>query len=178
MYLWQAYREDMVFCFRKHKQSAEKAFNQLGDEEFFRKPGEQSNSVAIIIKHVAGNLRSRWTDVLTTDGDKPWRDRDNEFVISSEDTRAQLLAAWEQGWDTLFRTLNSLEEADVLRKIRIRGEEHTVLQAIDRSLTHVAYHTGQILYVARLIKPDGWQWITIPPGKSLEAKGRGGNYLK
>jgi hypothetical protein len=178
MSLWRAFREDIVFCFRKQEQSAEKAFHQLRDDEFFRKPGAESNSVAIIIKHVAGNLKSRWTDFLTTDGDKPWRDRDNEFVIRSEDTRAHLLAAWEQGWYTLFQTLNSLKDADVLKKIRIRGEEHTVLQAIDRSLTHVAYHTGQILYVARLLKPDGWQWITIPPGKSQEAKSRGGNYLK
>ncbi len=178
MALWQAYLEDMAFSFRKHKQMAEQAFGQLGDEEFFRQPGEGSNSVAIIVKHLAGNLKSRWTDFLTTDGDKPWRDRDGEFVLGPEDSRARLLAAWEEGWDALFRTLNGLGEEDLLRRVTIRGEGHTVLQALDRALTHAAYHTGQILYVARLVRQGGWQWITIPPGQSQRARDRGGNYLK
>jgi|SRR5579871_5231844 len=178
MALWQAYLEDVVFSFRKQKQMAEQGFSQLPDEAFFRKPGEQSNSVAVIVKHLAGNLKSRWTEFLTTDGDKPWRDRDNEFVIGPDDTRAHLLAAWEQGWDTLFGTLKTLGETDLLKQITIRGEKHTVLQAINRSLTHAAYHTGQILYVARLTKPDGWRWITIPPGQSQQVKAKGGGYLK
>jgi uncharacterized damage-inducible protein DinB len=178
MALWQAYLEDVVFSFRKQKQMAEQAFGQLHDDEFFRQPGEGSNSVAIIVKHLAGNLKSRWTDFLTTDGDKPWRDRDGEFVIGPEDSRARLLAAWEEGWDALLGTLNGLGEEDPLRRITIRGEGHTVLQAIDRALTHAAYHAGQILYVARLVKQGGWQWITIPPGQSQQARARGGNYLK
>src|SRR5262249_4920243 len=128
--------------------------------------------------HLAGNLASRWTDFLTSDGDKPWRDRDAEFVIGPDDTRARLLDAWEAGWAVLFQTLSGLTEADLTRRVTIRGEGHTVLQAIDRSLPHAAYHTGQIVYLARLLKTDGWQWLTIPPGQSQQVKARGGNYLK
>src|SRR5262249_27922241 len=107
---WQSYLEDIIFSFRKHKELAEKAFRQVGDEGFFKKPGEHSNSIAVIIKHVAGNLASRWTDFLTTDGDKPWRDRDAEFVIGPDDSRRSLLAAWEGGWTALFQTLGNLQE--------------------------------------------------------------------
>jgi uncharacterized damage-inducible protein DinB len=179
MSVGKAYLEDIVFTFRKQKTQAEQGFNQLeSDEEFFHQPKEHSSSVALIIKHVAGNLKSRWTDFLTSDGDKPWRDRDGEFLIRPEDTRAHLLAAWEEGWATLFQTLAGLQEEDLLKRITIRGEEHTVLQAIDRSLTHTAYHTGQILYVARLVKKEGWQWITIPPGQSQQFKAQGGKYLR
>src|SRR5262245_9444414 len=178
MSLWQAYLADMVFSFRKQKEWAEQAFSQLADEEFFHRPGEHTNSVAIIVKHLAGNLKSRWTDFLTTDGDKPWRDRDAEFIIGPEDTRAHLLAAWDEGWAALFGTLAGLGEGDLLRRITIRGEEHTVLQAIDRSLTHTSYHTGQILYVARSVKEGGWEWITIPPGQSKQFRAQGRKYLK
>jgi hypothetical protein len=175
----EAYLTDVRFSFRKQKSMSEQAFGQLeSDADFFHKPGEHSNSIAIIVKHVAGNLKSRWTDFLTTDGDKPWRDRDGEFVIGPDDSRDRLLAAWVEGWAALFQTLDGLTEGDLTRTVTIRGEGHTVLQAIDRSLTHVAYHAGQILYVARLVKKDGWRWITIPPGQSQQAKARGGNYLK
>src|SRR5689334_7064867 len=122
MSLWQAYLEDVAFSFRKQKDLAEQAFDQLADEEFFRRPAEHSNSVAVIVKHLAGNLKSRWTDFLTSDGDKPWRDRDAEFVIGPDDTRARLLAAWQEGWDALFATLAGLGEADLLRRVTIRGE--------------------------------------------------------
>jgi uncharacterized damage-inducible protein DinB len=175
---WKPYLDDIVFSFRKHKELAEKAFRQVGDEGFFKKPGEHSNSIAIIIKHVAGNLASRWTDFLTTDGDKPWRDRDAEFVISPEDSKERLIAAWEKGWTALFQTLGTLQEADLLKQVTIRGEGHTVLQAIHRSLTHTVYHVGQIVYLCRLVTTEGWQWITIPPGQSQEWKDRGGKYLK
>jgi uncharacterized damage-inducible protein DinB len=179
MALWRAYLDDVIFSFRRHKDWAERAFGQVeSDADFFRKPGEHSNSIAIIIKHLAGNLASRWTDFLSSDGEKPWRNRDNEFVIGPDDSRARLLTAWGTGWEVLFRTLESLGEADLLRRVTIRGEEHTVLQAIDRSLTHVAYHTGQIMYLSRLLKTDGWQWITIPPGQSQQVRAKGGNYLK
>jgi len=178
MSLWMAYLEDILFSFRKHKELAEKAFRQVADENLFKKPGEHSNSIAVIIKHVAGNLASRWTDFLTTDGDKPWRDRDAEFVIGPEDTRARLLTAWEAGWSALFQTLGNLQEADLLKKVTIRREEHTVFQAIHRSLTHTAYHVGQIVYLSRLVTKDGWEWITIPPGQSQQWKDRGGKYLK
>jgi len=178
MSTWQAYRADIVFSFRKHKEMAEKAFTQLDDEQFFRKPGEHSNSVAVIVKHVAGNLTSRWTDFLTTDGDKPGRDRDAEFVIGPLDTRANLLAAWDHGWAALFGTLEKLEEDDWTKTVLIRGEAHSVLQAIHRSLAHSVYHIGQITYLSRLLKIDGWKWITIAPGQSKEHAAVGRKYLQ
>jgi len=176
--LWNAYREDILFSFRKQKELAEKAFRQVNDEGFFRKPGEYSNSIAIIIKHIAGNLASRWTDFLTTDGDKPWRDRDGEFVIAPGDTRESLLAAWETAWTTLLQGVAGLEETDLLKKVPIRWEEHTVFQAIHRSLTHISYHVGQIVYLCRLVTREGWQWITVPPGQSRQVSDRVGNYLQ
>jgi uncharacterized damage-inducible protein DinB len=176
--LWKAYLEDIIFSFRKQKELAEKAVRQVEDQDFFKKPGEHSNSISIVIKHVAGNLASRWTDFVTTDGDKPWRDRDAEFVIGPEDTRERLIAAWEAGWAALLQTLAGLHEEDLLKKVTIRTEEHTVFQAIHRSLTHTAYHVGQIVYLSRLVTKEDWKWITIPPGQSTQAKGRGGKYLK
>ena len=178
MPLWNAYIEDILFSFRKQKELAEKAFRQVADENFFQKPGEHSNSIAIVIKHMAGNLASRWTDFLTTDGDKPWRDRDAEFIIGPDDTRERLIAAWEAGWAALLQALAGLQEDDLLKKVMIRREEHTVFQAIHRSLTHTAYHVGQIVYLSRLLTKEGWQWITIPPGQSRQAKDKGGGYLK
>jgi hypothetical protein len=176
--LWKAYLDDVVFSFRKQKDMAEQAIGQLGDAELFTRPGEGSNSVAIIVKHLAGNLRSRWTDFLSSDGDKPWRNRDDEFVIGPQDSRERLLAAWEQGWQTLFATLAALGEEDLLRTVTIRREEHTALQAINRSLGHVSYHTGQILYVARLVRQGEWRYITIPPGDSERFRAEGGQYRK
>jgi hypothetical protein len=178
MSLWHAYLEDIRFTFRKHKEMAEKAFRQVGDEAFFQKLGEYSNSIAIIIKHVAGNLASRWTDFLTSDGDKPWRDRDDEFILGPNDTRPSLMAAWERGWSALFQSLDNLQEADLVKTVTIRREEHTVFQAIHRSLTHTAYHVGQIVYLSHLLTKEGWEWITIPPGQSQQAKDKGGKYLK
>jgi hypothetical protein len=175
---WQVYLADIIFSFRKHKELAEKALQQVDDQDFFKKPGEHSNSIAVIIKHLAGNLASRWTDFLTTDGDKPWRDRDGEFVVTPEDTRPNLLAAWEKGWTALFQTLDNLYEADLLKKVAIRTEEHSVFQAIHRSLTHTSYHIGQIVYLSRLLTTGSWQWITIPPGQSQQWKAQGRKYLK
>src|SRR5262249_48200367 len=145
--------------YRKQKEWAEQAFAQLADAEFFARPAEHSNSVAVIVKHLAGNLKSRWTDFLTTDGDKPWRDRDAEFLIGPGDTRERLLAEWEQGWGALFETFSGLGEEDLLKRVTIRGEEHTALQALDRGLTHAAYHAGQILYVARLVSRGEWRYV-------------------
>jgi uncharacterized damage-inducible protein DinB len=178
MSLWKAYLEDIILSFRKHKELAEKAFRQVDDEDFFMKPGQHSNSIAVILKHVAGNLASRWTDFLTTDGDKPWRNRDAEFLIGPEDTRPNLVAAWEAAWSAVFQTLGNLQEADLLKQVTIRREEHSVFQAIHRSLTHTAYHVGQIVYLSRLVTKEGWQWITIPPGQSQQVKDKGGRYLK
>jgi hypothetical protein len=161
--------EEITFGFRKQKEWADKAFSQVkADSDFFRKPGEFSNSIAAIIKHVAGNLSSRWRDFLTSDGEKPDRDRDAEFVIGERDTRTNLTAAWEAGWSTLFDTLARLTDDDFQQTVLIRGEKHTVHQALLRSLTHVAYHTGQIVYLSRLLQKEGWEWITIAPGQSRQ----------
>src|SRR5947209_2429595 len=168
--MWNAYLADIGFMFRKYKDMAEKAFRQVKDEGFFKKPGEHSNSIAVIIKHVGGNLKSRWTDFLTTDGEKPWRDRDNEFVIGPGDSRQGLIDCWEAGWSAVFQALGELRENDLEKKVAIRAEEHTVYQAIHRSLTHTAYHVGQIVYLSRLVTTEDWQWITIPPGQSQQAK--------
>jgi hypothetical protein len=163
----RTYLEEIAFGFRRQKEWAEKAFTQvLADSDFFRKPGEFSNSIAAVIKHVAGNLSSRWRDFLTSDGEKPDRNRDTEFVIGEQDSRANLIAAWERGWSTLFDTLSNLTDDDFPRTVRIRGEDHTVHQALLRSLAHVAYHTGQIVYLSRLTQKEGWEWITIAPGQS------------
>lgn len=119
----------------------------------------------MIVKHLAGNLKSRWADFLTSDGDKPDRDRDREFIIEPEDSRAHLKAAWETGWATLFATLDSLKLEDLSKTVTIRGEAHRVEEALIRGLTHAAYHTGQIAYLSRVLNPAG-AWQTIPPGQS------------
>lgn len=149
--------------FQKHKELADRAMTQLSDEEFFARPAPHVNSVAIIVKHLAGNLLSRWTDFLTTDGEKPGRNRDGEFVVDS-DTRAELMAAWERGWAALFQALANLDEADLPRVITIRGVDHTVTLAMLRGLAHAAYHTGQITYLVRLQQPES-EWLTMPPAK-------------
>jgi hypothetical protein len=165
----RTFLDEIAFGFRKQKDWADKAFTQVkADGDFFRKPGEFSNSIAAIIKHVAGNLASRWRDFLTSDGEKPDRDRDAEFVIGEQDTRANLIASWEAGWSTLFDTLASLTDDEFQKTVLIRGEQHSVHQALLRSLTHVAYHTGQIVYLSRLVQKEGWEWITIAPGQSRQ----------
>lgn len=156
---------DLTHEFRRHKDLADRAMAQLDDEQFFRRPGEAVNPVALIVKHLAGNLASRWSDFLTTDGNKPSRDRDREFLLTEQDTRANLLSAWERGWQTLYDTLAGLQMSDLEKTVTIRGEAHTVVQALLRGVTHAAYHTGQILYVARLLRPDA-VWLTIAPGQS------------
>jgi len=166
--------QDLSFEFRRHKSMADRAMAQLTDDEFFRRPGELVNPIALIVKHLAGNFLSRWTDFLTTDGEKPTRDRDGEFVLRQEDTRANLLGSWEIGWNSLFATINSLNDADLNRPVTIRGEQFSAQQALIRGLTHVAYHTGQILYLVRLLRP-GAQWLTIAPGQS---RGFPGQYRK
>lgn len=168
--LWQAYLKDIISNFGKQKEMAEKALRQIAEENFFAKPGEYSNSIAIIVKHVAGNLASRWTDFLSTDGEKPWRDRDGEFVIGPSDSRTALMTAWERAFEILFQSLGSLQEADLSKKVLIRKEELTVFDAIHRALAHTSYHVGQIVYLSRLLTKEGWQWITMPPAPSRVAK--------
>jgi uncharacterized damage-inducible protein DinB len=155
--------------FRRHRELAERAMSQLDDEAFFRRPGEQVNPIALIVKHLGGNLLSRWTDFLTTDGEKPSRNRDSEFILTPHDTRAALMARWQAGWDTVDNTLAGLQESDLEKSITIRGERHTAQQALMRGLTHAAWHIGQILYLVRLLKPDA-TWLTIAPGQSAAHK--------
>ena len=161
---------DLRYEFRRHKDLADRALATLDDQEFVRRPADHVNSVAVIVKHLAGNLASRWTHFLTTDGEKASRDRDGEFLLTEQDTRASLLAAWERGWKALFDTLEGLGESDLDKSVTIRGESHRVTQALLRGLSHAAYHTGQILYLVRLWRPDS-PWLTVPPWQSRKVRG-------
>jgi hypothetical protein len=161
---------DLRHDFRRHKDLADRAMAHLDDREFVRRPADHVNPVALIVKHLAGNLASRWTDFLTTDGEKASRDRDGEFLLTEQDTRASLLAAWERGWKALFDTLEGLRESDLDKSVTIRGESHRVTQALLRGLSHAAYHTGQILYLVRLWRPDS-PWLTVAPGQSRKVRG-------
>jgi uncharacterized damage-inducible protein DinB len=161
---------DLTHEFRRQKAMAERAIPNLNDEQFFHRPGEQVNNVALIVKHLAGNMASRWSDFLTTDGEKPTRDRDSEFVITDADTRASLMTAWDRGWTILLETLAGLTDADLQATVTIRGEAQSARQALLRGMSHVAYHVGQVLYLVRLLQPDS-PWQTIPPGQSRAARG-------
>ncbi len=160
--------EDAGLQLRKYKGLAEKALAQVSDADLFRSVDPDSNSIAIVMKHVAGNMRSRWTDFLTTDGEKADRNRDSEFEIEAEDSRLSLLDRWEDGWRRLFDAVGGLGPEDLLRTVTIRGEAHTVLQAIQRQLTHYAYHVGQIVFLARHFAGDGWTSLSIPKGRSRD----------
>ncbi len=166
--LEELFVKETIKAFRSQKELAEKAMAQVSDEEFFQEPGPRSHSIAKTVKHVAGNLESRWKDFLTTDGEKPDRDRDSEFQITSRDSRSHLMAFWEQGWKTLFDTLEGLEPRDLAKTVRIRNEPHSVPLAVQRSLAHTSYHAGQITYLSRLLKQGEWQWLTIAPGQSQQ----------
>jgi len=161
---------DVRYEFLRSKGLADQAMAQLDEQEFFRRPAEHTNPIAVIVKHLAGNLASRWTDFLTGDGESAGRNRDGEFLLNERDTRSSLLAAWDDGWKALFDTLDRLQESDLDKFVTIRGERHSVPQALLRGLSHEAYHTGQILYLVRLWRPDG-TWLTIAPGQSRAARG-------
>jgi uncharacterized damage-inducible protein DinB len=160
--------DDARRTFRDYKELAERAFEQLADEEFFVALDEESNSIGVIVKHMAGNMLSRWTDFLTTDGEKPTRNRDMEFVLSRETTRRELLDYWEQGWRAVFDAVEPLQPEEVERKIHIRGEEYSVMQAITRQLTHYAYHTGQIVFLAKHFRAGEWKSLSVPRNASAE----------
>jgi len=155
------YLDDANDRFRKYKELAEKALEQLSDEQYFITLDEESNSVAIIMKHVAGNLLSRWTDFLTTDGEKPNRDRDSEFVLDG-DTKESIREYWERGWACLFKATESLQPEDLEKTILIRNEPHTVIQAINRQMTHYAYHVGQIVFLAKHFRSAEWKSLSVP----------------
>lgn len=152
--------------FRQQKELAEKAAARLDDDDFFRALHPESNSVALLMKHMAGNLRSRWTHFLTADGEKPDRRRDAEFVREPADTRASIEEAWDEGWRLALGTLGALEPPDLHSTVTLRGEPLSVVAAVERQLAHAAYHTGQIVLLARHWVGDSWESLSIPPGES------------
>jgi hypothetical protein len=164
--------------FARLKKLADLAIAQVSNTEFFALPGAEDNSIAVIVKHVSGNMVSRWQNFLTTDGEKPDRHRDREFELTPEDTREALLARWNDAWGILFAELRPLTESDLGRTILIRGEPLSVLQGITRQLTHYAYHVGQIVYVAKHVKGNAWKSLTIPKGQSEQFNRAPERYFK
>src|SRR3954470_21054950 len=162
----EQYLSDVRTQFAKLRSTAERAIAQVGDDDFARLLDGESNSIAIIVKHVSGNLRSRCTDFLTSDGEKPDRDRDGEFELRPGDTRMRLSGDWARAWDLLAGMVDSLTPDDLGRTVTIRAEPHTVGQALDRHLSHLAYHVGQIVLLARHWVGADWQTLTIPRGQS------------
>jgi hypothetical protein len=162
-----SYLEDSLAVFRYYKKSAEGAMMQVTDEQLYAVLDEEMNSIALVVKHMAGNMRSRWRDFLTSDGEKPDRQRDTEFV-DPPPTRTALMQLWEDGWHYIFTALEPLSEADMSRTITIRGEAHSVMQAINRQIAHYAYHCGQIVLLAKHFQHDRWKSLTIPRNKSAD----------
>ena len=162
------YLEEARRQFLGHKRLAEGAFAQLRDEEFFVAIDAEANSIATLVKHIVGNARSRFTDFLTTDGEKPDRHRDQEFELSANTTRADVMRWWEDGWAIVFSALNSLKPEDMEREVTVRGQPHTVLQAINRQIAHYAYHVGQIVFLAKHLRSRDWKSLSVPKGKSEE----------
>ena len=160
-----SYLQDTLAVLRQYKTMAEQAMDQVTDEQLHAALDPEMNSIAVIIQHMAGNMRSRWTDFLTTDGEKPDRNRDAEFEASPA-TRAELLALWDQGWRICFSAIESLTDSDLAREVFIRGERHSVLQAINRQLAHYAAHIGQIVFLAKHLSHANWQSLSIPRGQS------------
>jgi hypothetical protein len=162
-----SYIEDCLTLFRYYKTLAERAIDQVSDEQLFATLDDEANSIGIIVKHMAGNMRSRWSDFLTTDGEKPNRNRDQEFMDPPA-TREALLNVWEDGWRLVFQALEPLSDADLGRTVTIRGEAHSVMQAINRQLAHYAHHVGQIVLLAKHFAHDHWQSLSIPRNRSAE----------
>ncbi len=168
-----SYLEDSLTLFRYYKKLADRAMEQVTDEQLFEVLDAEANSIAIIVKHMYGNMRSRWMDFLTSDGEKPDRNRDTEFEDPPA-TREALMNLWEQGWKHLFTALEPLSEPDMDRTITIRGEPHSVMQAINRQMGHYSYHCGQIVFLAKHFQHDRWKSLTIPRGKSANFNQRVG----
>ena len=164
------YLEEARRQLRGHKRMGEGAMAQLRDEDFFVTLDPEANSIAILVKHLAGNMRSRFTDFLTSDGEKPDRFRDLEFELTPATTRAQVMKWWEEGWSCVFGATDPLQPEDVMRTVTIRGEPHTVLQAINRQIAHYAQHIGQIVFLAKHLRSSEWKTLSIPRGKSEEFK--------
>ena len=164
----QNYLDDSRSAMRAYKKLAEKAIAQLKDEEFFIALDQEANSVAVVMKHMAGNMLSRWTDFLTSDGEKPNRNRDMEFVIESQTTKDDVIAYWERGWKCVFDALEPLQPEDLGKVVLIRGEAHTVVQAMNRQMMHYAYHIGQIVFLAKHYRSAEWNSLSIPRNRSAE----------
>jgi len=162
-----SYLEDSISLFAYYKRLADEAIRRVPDEQLNQALDPEMNSIALIVKHMAGNMRSRWTGFLTTDGEKPDRQRDLEFCEAPA-SRAALLELWEQGWRTLFATLGALTEDDLTRSVTIRGEAHSVMQAINRQLTHYPYHCGQIVFLAKHLCSRDWESLSVPRNRSAE----------
>ncbi|HKD20032.1 MAG TPA: DUF1572 family protein [Thermoanaerobaculia bacterium] len=164
----EAWLADALRQFRKYKAMAEAALAQVDDADFFRTIDSESNSIAIVVKHLAGNMQSRWTDFLRSDGEKAGRNRDAEFERDASDTRESLLERWEAGWAVTFAAIEPLRGKDLLAHVPIRGEPHTVIQAVHRQMTHYAYHVGQIVFLARHFAGSRWKSLSIPKGRSKD----------
>jgi hypothetical protein len=165
--LTTSYLEDSLSLFRYYKKMAEAAMEQVSDEQLFAVLDPEMNSLALTVKHMAGNMRSRWTDFLTSDGEKPDRNRDSEFM-QPPSTRGEVMAMWESGWKHVFSALDPLSEADMVRTVTIRGEAHSVMQAINRQLCHYTYHCGQIVFLAKHFRSSQWKSLSVPRNRSAE----------
>ncbi len=165
--LGSVYLDSVIKRMTTYKELAEKTFEQLDDKDFHYQPNEESNSIAVIIQHISGNMLSRWTNFLTEDGEKSWRNRDGEFEIHKY-SRQQLMDMWAKGWDCLLNSLQSLTEDDLLKTIHIRDEALTAVDAINRQLAHYPHHVGQIIYIGKILRGDQWRTLSIPRNKSKD----------
>lgn len=162
-----SYIEDSLSLFRHYKKLSEGAMEQVSDHDLFTTLDAEMNSIAIIAKHMAGNMRSRWTNFLTSDGEKPDRNRDGEFEVPAT-TREELMRAWNAGWERLFEALEPLSDSDLERQVTIRGEPHSVMQAINRQIAHYAYHCGQIVFLAKHFRSSEWKSLSVPRNRSAD----------
>jgi hypothetical protein len=161
------YLESILFEFRRYKTMGDKTFAQLGESDILWQYHKEDNSISQIVKHIAGNMRSRWTNFLTEDGEKPWRHRDTEFEEPFT-TKTEMITAWEEGWQCLFDAIASINSNNFSRLVKIRNEEHTITEAINRQLAHYANHVGQIVVLGKMIKGENWVSLSIPKGESVQ----------
>lgn len=157
--------QSVIKQFKYYKKLGDATFTQLSDDDFFYQYNDESNSIAIVVKHLSGNMLSRWTDFLTTDGEKEWRNRDDEFELDLQ-TRKEILERWEIGWDCLFKALDSISQNNIHEMVYIRNMGHTIPEAVNRQLAHYAYHIGQVVYIGRMLRGKQWKSLSIPKGNS------------
>lgn len=162
------YLHSALNMFRQYKTLAEKAMEQVKDDELFIRPDEESNSIYLIIKHMSGNMQSRWTDFLASDGEKPWRMRDEEFSQTGQPSREEVMELWEKGWQCLFTALGPLNETDLGRIVYIRSEAHSVMEAVNRQVAHYSYHVGQIVFLSKMFRREQWKTLSIARGRSAD----------